>query len=196
MGGITPPFFWVYSSIEKRRNIMSRLLKKRGGFTLVELLIVIMIIAILAGMMLLATGSATDTANAARVISDLRSLKAATTIGMLDLGLTDEQILDLASWNSGDPGDKNLFMIISDAMDAPLAQTGVAEMYVPMPWKVTIDGMERIIVGFNIDWSTFDYLKEENVQKKLADQAESVGLYNENGELFTAGSDQIGLILK
>lgn len=175
---------------------MSRFLRKRGGFTLVELLIVIMIIAILAGMMLLATGSATDTANAARVISDLRSLKAATTIGMLDLGLTDEQILDLASWNSGDPGDKNLFMIISDAMDAPLAQTGVAEMYVPMPWKVTIDGMERIIVGFNIDWSTFDYLKEENVQKKLADQAESVGLYNENGELFTAGSDQIGLILK
>jgi len=50
---------------------------RKGGFTLVELLIVIMIIAILAGMMLLATGSATENAEATKVINDLRNVKGA-----------------------------------------------------------------------------------------------------------------------
>jgi general secretion pathway protein G len=53
---------------------------RKGGFTLVELLIVIMIIAILAGMMMLATGSATDSAEAAKVINDLRNLKSAALL--------------------------------------------------------------------------------------------------------------------
>ncbi|MDR1515233.1 MAG: type II secretion system GspH family protein [Synergistaceae bacterium] len=53
---------------------------RKGGFTLVELLIVIMIIAILAGMMLLATGSATDSAEATKVINDLRNLKSAALL--------------------------------------------------------------------------------------------------------------------
>ena len=53
---------------------------RKGGFTLVELLIVIMIIAILAGMMMLATGSATDSAEATRIINDLRNLKSAALL--------------------------------------------------------------------------------------------------------------------
>jgi general secretion pathway protein G len=53
---------------------------RKGGFTLVELLIVIMIIAILAGMMLLATGSATDGAEATKVVNDLRNLKSAALL--------------------------------------------------------------------------------------------------------------------
>ena len=53
---------------------------RKGGFTLVELLIVIMIIAILAGMMLLATGSATDSAEATKIINDLRNLKSAALL--------------------------------------------------------------------------------------------------------------------
>ncbi|MDR1471272.1 MAG: type II secretion system GspH family protein [Synergistaceae bacterium] len=58
---------------------MEKIMKaRRSGFTLVELLIVIMIIAILAGMMMLATGSATDSANATKVINDLRNLKSAS----------------------------------------------------------------------------------------------------------------------
>jgi general secretion pathway protein G len=59
---------------------------RKGGFTLVELLIVIMIIAILAGMMMLATGSATDSAEAARIISDLRTIKGAAALFRLDSG--------------------------------------------------------------------------------------------------------------
>ncbi|MDL2264341.1 type II secretion system GspH family protein [Synergistaceae bacterium OttesenSCG-928-I11] len=57
---------------------------RKGGFTLVELLIVIMIIAILAGMMMLATGAATDSAEATKIINDMRSLKSAILLYYVD----------------------------------------------------------------------------------------------------------------
>ncbi len=59
-------------------------LKKRSGSTLVELLIVIIIIGILAGAMLLVAGSGTDSAEATKIISDLRSLKSAALLYYAD----------------------------------------------------------------------------------------------------------------
>ena len=51
---------------------------KSSGFTLVELLIVIIIIGILAGAMMMLMGSSSDRAEATKIISNLRSLKAAS----------------------------------------------------------------------------------------------------------------------
>ena len=51
--------------------------RKNKAFTLVELLIVIIIIGILAGMMMLSTGSATDKAEAMKVVNNLRTIKSA-----------------------------------------------------------------------------------------------------------------------
>ena len=62
----------------------SKKYRKAKGFTLIELLIVIIIIGILAGMMMLSTGAATDKAKATAVLSDMRNIKAATVMMYTD----------------------------------------------------------------------------------------------------------------
>ena len=66
---------------------MKKMLKKKSkGFTLVELLIVIIIIGILAGMMMLSTGGATAKAEATKIVADMRNIKAAAIMYYADNG--------------------------------------------------------------------------------------------------------------
>jgi general secretion pathway protein G len=58
--------------------------KRSAAFTLVELLIVIIVIGILVGSMMLVLASGNHAAEAAKIISDLRSLKTATVLYYLD----------------------------------------------------------------------------------------------------------------
>ncbi|WP_299299377.1 prepilin-type N-terminal cleavage/methylation domain-containing protein, partial [uncultured Fretibacterium sp.] len=76
-------------------------MKMRKGFTLVELLIVIIIIGILAAAMLMSSGSATDAATASTAISEMRALKAAVIMSIAEVGgvegKTDAEILQVVS---------------------------------------------------------------------------------------------------
>ena len=98
---------------------MKKLMKKRTGFTLVELLIVIIIIGILAGAMLLVAGSGTDKANATKIVSDMRSIKAAALMKWADTGNWD--------WTSAANNKTGLQTALADYMDRKIDDATVAD---------------------------------------------------------------------
>lgn len=67
----------------------------RRGFTLVELLIALALVALLAAAVVLTSGGATDRAKALRIVSDLRSIKSAALLYYLDKGRWAERFEDL-----------------------------------------------------------------------------------------------------
>lgn len=67
---------------------------KRKGFTLVELLIVIIIVGILASAMLMLMGTAEDKARATSILSDMRSMKSAMVVFKLEKGRWPELSAD------------------------------------------------------------------------------------------------------
>jgi len=99
----------------------------RPGFTLVEMLIVLLIVGILAGGLLLASMSGSDKAQAVRVVSDLRNLKAAAVQYNASTGTWPAAMADL-----------------SDYLDGPLECLG------PVCYEVA-SGETGTFVGFRAD---------------------------------------------
>ena len=83
-------------------NLKKMLKRKSKGFTLVELLIVVIIIGILAGMMMLSTGSATAKAEATKIVSDMRNLKAAAVMYYADNSAWTTDIASLDKYVDAD----------------------------------------------------------------------------------------------
>ncbi len=84
--------------------------KREKGFTLVELLIVIIIIGILAGMMMLSTGSATDKAEAVKVVNNLRVIKTAVLMYYADNGKWPVESGDTMDIGRGTPSSLDKYL--------------------------------------------------------------------------------------
>ena len=151
---------------------MKKLMKKRTGFTLVELLIVIIIIGILAGAMLLVAGSGQDKAEATKIVSNLRSLKAAALMYW-----ADNPNVTAASVDAGG------IDLLKPYMDRDItAPAGTYKLEAeeptdePVTWAVGLVG-------------TTDY-PNSGVQKKLS-EIQGAGLYPDktvSGDAYTSGT--------
>lgn len=76
IGALNPKKYFVVH-IEGGISMKYRHNAKREGFTLVELLIVIVVIGVLSTMMMLSSTEAVTSAKASNVVSNLRNLKTA-----------------------------------------------------------------------------------------------------------------------
>jgi general secretion pathway protein G len=165
---------------------------RKGGFTLVELLIVIMIIAILAGMMMLTMGAATDTAEATKVINDLRATKSALYLLFLDQG---QNWSWLTPGNSGVGTEMDYAYASLDAyMDRPLF-TGAKPTYKMNSVSVTQSGSTKIYIGIR-PAATGTY--SAGVADKLRKSAAQAGLYIDTGASYATytGTGGVYMILR
>jgi general secretion pathway protein G len=140
------------------KDIMKKY-RKAKGFTLIELLIVIIIIGILAGMMMLSIGAATDKAQAAKAVANMRNIKAACVMYYAD---NDKWPTSPVEFKGGTPSGEAASLDKYLDRDPGLGY-GV----------VSSDGYMNVTIDPTKNTNTFT----AGVISKLAAVAESSGLY-------------------
>jgi general secretion pathway protein G len=149
---------------------------RERGFTLVELLVVIMIISVLAGMMLLATGVSMNSTEAAKIMSDLRNLKGAALLYYGDhlKWPTNSEVASLDSYT-----DRPMHFAVPPRY---------AYIAIGTPYTDAV-GRERINMGVGLFPNGNG---SPGIRKKLAEKAYETGLLasaSDFGALYTGGTD-------
>lgn len=146
-------------------------IKKKKAFTLVELLIVIIIIGILAGMLLIAVGSAVDRAEATKIINTLRSYKSAT---LMYYG-------EYNRWPStmGPSWDTSLDKYVDRSLDR--------RAYYMLEIVQVPPANGRLFIGL-VGATDSPLVKSKGVQGVLAKEARGAGLYSRSGGIYNTTS--------
>ena len=137
---------------------------KRAGFTLVEVLIVVVVIGLLAGLLLLTTGASTDKADAVKVISTLRNYKSAALMYYAEQG----------GWIVGVALERSL----DTYLDRPLDKAQYGEV-------CTVDSSGRSYIGLR--GLPGSIIAAPGVQRHLATQAQDASLYMSDGAAYSGG---------
>ena len=182
-----------------------KLRNKHSGFTLVELLIVIVVIGILSAMMMLSSTEAVSSSQAAKIISDMRNLKTATLAWYMDnidkikvlkngwfvyegFGSTtgihiNELIHAHPEYIKQYLGSGNNNMILNNESNG---NTKTAGEFSIMGEKST-----KWYVKYKI--TSNNQARNTSLESKLASRASSVGLYNKDNDdpanIYTGGKD-------
>ena len=163
---------------------------RRKGFTLVELLIVIVVIGILSAMMMLSSTEAVNSAKASNVISNLRNLKTAALAYYVD------NLDYVENTNASDGNKKQIAFYNTAANGDEIARKGVLAQlgYI---YRITVQKRDDSVGKLSdAKWYlTCDIPKgDTNVHQKLAGRAKSVGLLSGRNGTDTEGKEYTGAV--
>ena len=96
--------------------MINKFAKKRAGFTLVEIMIVVAIIALLAAIAVPGFLRARKRSQASKIINDLRLVDAAVDQYAIERGKVTGDIVDTADWTAYVKKDTNLYMTGADLL--------------------------------------------------------------------------------
>lgn len=148
--------------------------KQRRGFTLVELLIVIVVIGVLSAMMMLSSTEAVSSARASNIVSNLRNLKTAALAWYAD-HLDIAEASDFEFTESGTGDNKIKFAQVIKYMNNESSGSSFTGY--------------KIYGSANKDWYVvYEGSLDTRVSEKLEGRASSVGLVTYTESAGTGGT--------
>ena len=167
-GGIITP------NIQERKNGNM----KRKGFTLVELLIVIVVIGILSAMMMLSSTEAVTSARANNIVSNMRNLKTAAleyyvdNLNYLEATTRTDNGLDMADGDGG--ARKGIYRYLNGSSGTATNNQVTVNGYTYTITAIKRDSGVETLAGAK--WYLTCEVPDIKVREKLKARAESVGI--------------------
>ncbi len=169
---------------------------KRKGFTLVELLIVIVVIGILSAMMMLSSTEAVTSAKASNIISNLRNLKTAALAYYVDhldyLEDSTSKVINMTDvvkyLNSSPTTTKTTQTSFNFSFTGVAYAEDTGDTYTADGITYSIETVTRTGGATTLaaqKWYLKCDVNDTKVQEKLAGRAQSVGLLKETSESDT-----------
>ncbi len=103
----------------KQTNMLNKLNKRRGGFTLVEIMIVVAIIALLAAIAVPGFLRARKRSQASRVINDLRLIDSAVDQYAIENNKSSGNPVAIPDWTKYLKAGTNLYLTANDILTNP-----------------------------------------------------------------------------
>src|ERR1051325_7787491 len=105
--------------------MLTKFRRKQGGFTLVEIMIVVAIIALLAAIAVPGFLRARKRSQASKILNDLRMISAAVDQYAIENSKKSDDVVDVADWTKYIKKDTNLYLTGQDLFGNDFGQQTV-----------------------------------------------------------------------